>query len=153
MTPVEANVAAVMTVDPIVVEADYPIVVAERAMSDYGIRHLPVVEKGRFVGLVSQRDLIGAADHDLLVRDVMVDQCAVTRPDARACEAARALLTLKVGCLPVLADGKLIGIVTDTDFVRVAYAMLSAVSSSVRERRPRLAKPRPKAKKRHHARK
>ena len=50
-------------------------------------------------------------------------------------------------------DGKLIGIVTDTDFVRVAYAMLSAVSSSVRERRPRLAKPRPKAKKRHHARK
>ena len=153
MTPIEANVASVMTLNPIVVGPEDPIVVAERAMSHYDIRHLPVVEDGRFIGLVSQRDLISAADHDLLVRDVMVDQCAVTRPDARACEAARALLTLQVGCLPVLEEGRLIGIVTDTDFVRVAYAMLSAVSSSAPKRRPRLVKPRPKAKKRHHARK
>jgi CBS domain-containing membrane protein len=147
MTPSEANVAAVMTEKPIVIEADQPLEVAARVMARSSIRHLPVVEDGELVGLVSQRDLLGAQDGDTFVRDVMTRQCAVTRPDESACEAARAILDLKVGCLPVIDDGKLVGIVTETDFVRVAYAVLSAVSSSVArarktKRAPAKAKPR-----------
>lgn len=158
MMPSEANVAAVMTTTLVVVDPDQPLESAARTMARYSIRHLPVVEDGELVGLVSQRDLLGARDGDAIVRDVMTDRCAVTRPDASACEAARAILTMKVGCLPVIDEGKLVGIVTETDFVRVAYAVLSAVSSSVArarktKRAPAVRKPhRPRATRSHKAR-
>ena len=136
MTPSEANVAAVMTEAPIVIDPNEPLALAARTMARHGIRHLPVIDRGALVGLVSQRDLLAARAGDKMVRDVMTTECAVTHPAASACDAARALLTLKIGCLPVLDDGALVGIVTETDFVRVAYAVLAAVSASSRHATP-----------------
>jgi acetoin utilization protein AcuB len=151
MTPTEANVAAVMTEAPIVIAPNEPLALAARTMARHGVRHLPVVDGGALVGLVSQRDLLAARGADKLVRDVMAAELAVTHPGASACEAARALLTLRIGCLPVLDDGALVGIVTETDFVRVAYAVLAAVSASSQRATPVRARVVPDKKKQRRA--
>jgi len=100
------------------------------------IRHLPVVEGTAVVGVVSQRDLfrsaLGAAlafgDRDpqrlmrsLDVRDVMSAPAVTIDPGAAVPEAARTMLEKKIGCLPVVEAGKLVGILTETDVLR--YAM------------------------------
>lgn len=91
------------------------------------IRHLPVVDDhGVLVGLVTQRDLLAAgSDLDRPIADIMQRDIKTVSPTTSACEAAYLLLRHDIGCVPVTdADGKLVGIVTDTDFVRVAYRSL-----------------------------
>jgi CBS domain-containing protein len=100
------------------------------------IRHLPVVEGTTVVGVVSQRDLfrsaLGAAlafsDRDpqrlmrsLAVRDVMSAPAVTIDGGAAVQDAARTMLEKKIGCLPVVEDGRLVGILTETDVLR--YAM------------------------------
>ena len=100
------------------------------------IRHLPVLDSdGEVVGILSQRDLfrgslaraLGYGEHaqkkvldSLVVKEVMTTDVATTAPDVPLAEAARTMLTRKIGCLPVLEGGKLVGIVTEADFVALA---------------------------------
>jgi CBS domain-containing protein len=101
------------------------------------VRHTPVLdEDGRtLVGILSQRDLfrgalarsLGYGAHaqqkmlgSLLVKEVMTNDPITIGPDASAAEAARLMLTRKIGCLPVLEDGELVGILTESDFLRLA---------------------------------
>ena len=98
------------------------------------IRHLPVLEDDseQLIGIVSQRDLFrGALAHalgygqhaqrkvldTLLVKEVMSSDVLTTTPDTPLIEAARILMERKIGCLPVVENGRLIGIVTEADFV------------------------------------
>ena len=97
------------------------------------IRHMPVLDTdGRLAGLVSQRDLfrgglaralgIGTSGHrklldTLSVKDVMVTDLQTTTPDTELSAAALVMATHKVGCLPVLEGGELVGILTEGDFV------------------------------------
>jgi CBS domain-containing membrane protein len=98
------------------------------------IRHLPVLddESEYLVGIVSQRDLfrgalaraLGYGEHarrkvldTLLVKEVMSSEVITTTPDVPLVEAARVLMERKIGCLPVVEGGRLVGIVTETDFV------------------------------------
>ena len=98
------------------------------------IRHLPVLDDdGKdLVGIVSQRDLfrgalaqaIGYAQHarrklldTLKVKDVMTTAVTTTTPDTLLVEAARVLMKRKIGCLPVIENGRLVGILTEGDFV------------------------------------
>lgn len=96
---------------------DESATIALQRMLAYGIRHLPVMEEGRLVGMVSERDLLPAADAESRVRHAMTWQVETASPDdgARACSARMA--SLRVGCLPVLQDGRLCGIVTATDLL------------------------------------
>lgn len=99
------------------------------------IRHLPVVDGDRnLVGLVTHRMILGAwVSHgrpnreragevaaDVPVEMVMERDVVTLGPDLPAAAAAAMLETHKYGCLPVLHDGKLVGIVTEADFVRFA---------------------------------
>ncbi|MGD0291586.1 MAG: CBS domain-containing protein [Candidatus Binataceae bacterium] len=98
------------------------------------IRHLPVLadDTEQLVGIVSQRDLfrgalaraLGYGQHarrkvldTLLVKEVMSTDLLTTTPDTPLVEAARVLMERKIGCLPVVEDGRLVGIVTEADFV------------------------------------
>jgi CBS domain-containing protein len=100
------------------------------------IRHLPVVDRnGRLCGVVTDRDLrhhlftpevfgtIGEVPVERLlsavaVRDVMSSPAVCVGPDADVQEAARAMVEGKLGSLPVVEDGRLVGIVTETDVLR-----------------------------------
>jgi CBS domain-containing protein len=99
------------------------------------IRHLPVLEDdGRLAGILSQRDLFrGALAHalgygqhaqrkmldSLLVKEVMSSDVITTAPNTPLVEAARVLLARKIGCLPVVEGGQLVGILTEADFVAI----------------------------------
>lgn len=98
------------------------------------IRHLPVVDReGDLIGLVTQRDLarsmLGAIDDlpisvrtEVLsrrrVREIMVTEIDTAEPDTDLREAAEMLLENKIGCLPIVEGSRLVGILTEADFVR-----------------------------------
>lgn len=100
------------------------------------IRHTPVLDEatGEVVGVLSQRDLfrgalarsLGYGEHAqqkmlglLRVKDVMTNEPITIGPDAALADAARVMLDRKLGCLPVVEGGKLVGILTESDFVRL----------------------------------
>lgn len=99
------------------------------------IRHLPVVDRGRVVGVVSQRDLFRSAlgtalalgirrpdelMRTLAVRDVMSTPAVTIGPGAPVQDAARTMAEKKIGCLPVVEDECLVGILTETDILHYA---------------------------------
>jgi acetoin utilization protein AcuB len=107
---------------------------ADDVMNLGRIRHLPVLDDDgeTLVGIVSQRDLfrgalaqaIGYGQHarrklldSLLVKDVMTTDVTTTTPETPLVDAARVLIERKIGCLPVVENGRLVGILTEGDFV------------------------------------
>ena len=116
-----------MTRDVVVVKTRQGLTRAMDIMSNDRIRHLPVVDDaGRLIGLVTQRDLLAAGDAlDGRIGDLMQAEIKTVSPLTPAYEAAYLLLRHDIGCVPVTDNhGVLLGIVTDTDFVRVAYQCL-----------------------------
>ena len=121
------------------------LVRARELMLAHRIRHLPVVDsQSRFIGLLSQRDLLAvtvsrleAKDPDALdtlessltVGEVMNREIVAVDEETNLDIAAQLLLDHKFGCLPVLRDGYLTGIVTEADFVRLAIDFISADAS------------------------
>jgi len=96
------------------------------------IRHLPVVDGPRLVGIVSERDLfrsslaqaLGYATKDtrdlmktLRIKDVMVTTVITIPPDTELCEATKMMMEEKIGCLPVVEDNRLVGLITETDIL------------------------------------
>jgi CBS domain-containing membrane protein len=106
---------------------------ADAVMTLARIRHLPVIDEGRVVGVVSQRDLFKSALaaalgygemaqkkllKTLRVKEVMSEPAIIISPEATIQEAVRLMLEKKIGCLPVVQGHTLVGIVTETDFLR-----------------------------------
>jgi CBS domain-containing membrane protein len=106
---------------------------ADDVMALGRIRHLPVIDEGRVVGVVSQRDLFKSALaaalgygetaqkkllRTLRVKEVMSEPPVTISPEAMIKDAVRLMLEKKIGCLPVVQGHTLVGIVTETDLLR-----------------------------------
>jgi acetoin utilization protein AcuB len=126
-------VSDMMSVKPMTVDPETLMLEARQRMMDDRIRHLVVTEDSRIVGIVTDRDIrlnlpspatslsvweINFLLARLTVREVMTGSVVVVDPDRPAAEAARIMLDHKIGALPVVDGGRLVGIVTESDFVR-----------------------------------
>ncbi len=121
------------------ISADDTLRIVKEIMEGGSVRHLPVVRRGDLVGVVSQRDLLKASlsnvmglpaeEHSLFLEGVSISEVMTAPPitveaDATVQAAAKLMAERKIGCLPVLDKGKLLGIVTETDVLRY-FASLS----------------------------
>ena len=130
----ELKVRDVMTADPTTLKRNDKLTLADDIMRLGRVRHLPVVDDDdqTVVGIVTQRDLfrdalaqaLGYGRHaqrkildTLSVKDVMATEVITASPEASLVEAAKILTERKIGCLPVVENGKLVGILTEGDFV------------------------------------
>jgi acetoin utilization protein AcuB len=136
-----------MTRDPVSVEADATLGTALRLMREHRVRHLPVVEKGELVGMLSDRDLrlampspLGmesaedvAAVERTPVADVMARGAITAGPYDTVEDAAVRMRRYRVGSLPVVdAEGCLLGILTETDIIQAFVEIFTASGPSSR---------------------
>jgi acetoin utilization protein AcuB len=123
----------VMTKNPITVDSETLVLDAQKLMKENNIRRLPVVDKGKLVGIVTQHDLLEASPspatslsiHELnyllarmKVKEVMKKNPVTLDPDTPFEEALRIGQDKKIGSFPVMDKGKLVGIITESDTVR-----------------------------------
>lgn len=129
----------VMQTEVATLRADDTLDLANDIMELGRIRHLPVLAAGVVVGVVSQRDLYRAAVSSLLelrwsaqrdwlahipVRAVMATAIQTIAPTDSAHAAADRMLQHRVGCLPVVEDGRLVGLLSETDLLRCLARVL-----------------------------
>jgi CBS domain-containing protein len=109
------------------------------------VRHFPILAGGRLVGVLSQRDLFLAAASSVLqlpydasrailadipVQAVATTQVHVIAPDRPLRDAVDLMLREKIGCLPVVEDGRLVGLVSETDCLRHLATLLGDESGA-----------------------
>lgn len=105
-------------------------------MRMHSIRHLPVIEEDRFVGFVTESDLRGAyvasLVEEITVGDIMISDPVTVSPGDTVEHAAMLLYHKKIGGLPVLEDGRLVGIITVADVLEAFIEFLGMLESSSR---------------------
>jgi acetoin utilization protein AcuB len=130
----------VMTKNPITVESETLVLDAQKVMKENNIRRLPVVDKGKLVGIVTQHDLLQASPSPatsltvyelnyllakMKVKEIMKRNLLTLSPDTPFEEALRIGQEKKIGAFPVVDDkGKLVGITTESDIVRILTRVL-----------------------------
>lgn len=137
-----------MTHNPITIRPDTSIDEALRIIRENKVRRLPVLDRNKnLVGIVSEKDLLYASPspvttlsvfelHYLLskltVAEIMKRDVITTCETCPLEEAARLMVDNKIGCLPVMRDGKLVGIITETDIFKILIELLGAREQGVR---------------------
>ena len=126
------QVREIMSTDIEVVDRNDNLRTVEERMATKQLRHLPVLEQGEIVGIVTQRDLFKAAMSSAMgygekaqqaylqsvrVKEIMVYPVVTVAPDTSVAAAADMMMNKGIGCLPVVEDQQLIGIVTKTDLL------------------------------------
>jgi CBS domain-containing protein len=132
----------IMTTDVVTIGVDDNLESARKIMHDRRIRHLPVVDsESQLVGLITTTNVLAATDSffrddeskmhpdQIAVNDVMVSDVITVDEHAGVRQAAVFLEKHRIGCLPVVTDGELRGIVTDSDFVGVAINLLEQLET------------------------
>lgn len=123
-----------MTSNPITITPQTTLPEAHQLMDKYNIRRLPVINKGKLVGIVTRGDIREAQASDAttlsvyelnylldrtLAKDFMAYDPITVAADATIGEAARRMVQHKIGGLPVVEYGELVGIITETDLCRL----------------------------------
>lgn len=137
MDPRRVPVSSIMQTEFVSVSSRDRLDLADHIMRLGRVRHLPVVDEGRLVGVLSNRDLLAASLTRVLafepshrgaflraidVEEIMTRDVATASPDTPLAEAARRMVERKIGCLPVVREHRVVvGIVTETDLLRAAY--------------------------------
>jgi acetoin utilization protein AcuB len=122
-----------MTKNPITVDSETLVIDAQKIMKENNVRRLPIVDKGKLVGIVTQHDLLMASPspatslsiHELnyllskmKVNEIMKKNPVTLTPDTPFEEALKIGQENKIGSFPVVENGKLVGIATESDIVR-----------------------------------
>ena len=113
---------------------------ARDLMLDKQVRHIPIVDyDGKFIGLVTKRDILAASisslvdidkterdelDDGIPIAEIMITNVVVAQEDASLLDAAQNILDQKYGCLPIFRGETLVGILTESDFVRLAIHLM-----------------------------
>ncbi len=117
-------ISAFMTLGPVVIGSDRPLEEAHRVMRERSIRHLPVVDGGRLVGVISQRDIYlcqtvkGIDPAFEPVREAMTPDPYSVAPEAALEEVAGAMARRKLGSAVVVDGGAVVGLFTTVDALR-----------------------------------
>ena len=127
------RVLDIMQTKPVTISASERLSTVEDIMTLGHVRHMPVVQGGKLVGVVSERDLLRASLsvlsehrdeerraflHVVEIGRIMSTPPIVVDPDSSIDEAALTMAEKKIGCLPVLRGDDLVGMVTETDVLR-----------------------------------
>jgi acetoin utilization protein AcuB len=130
-----------MTSNPVTVTPRNAIRTAVNLMREGGFRRLPVVDRGRLVGIITDRDLRRAANSPFVVREQWYDNFILDHIEVGSCmtpdpltiepaapiaEAARLMRDHKIGGLPVITEGQLVGIITETNLLDCLIEVLES---------------------------
>jgi CBS domain-containing membrane protein len=133
------RVGDLMERDVLTLESNDSLDLLDDLMNLGRIRHMPIVSAGQLVGVISQRDLFRAGISSVLhfrhaaerewlakipIREVMTIHVFTITPDASMRSAIELMLEKKIGCLPVVADGKLVGLLSESDCLRYLAHLL-----------------------------
>ena len=126
------TVEDIMTRDPVALSEEDDLSLADDIFPLGRLRHLPVVRGEKLVGLVTHRDFLKALARDgeargkaALAKDVMTRRVTQVKPTTSLKKALQLMVRNKFGCLPVVDDeGRLVGILTETDATRFAAQMI-----------------------------
>jgi CBS domain-containing membrane protein len=136
----------IMTSEVFVLHAAQTLELLRSLMRIKHVRHVPIVEPDNtFVGLMTHRDLLAQTishlaevddeeqeylDRHIHIMNIMKTDVTTVDPEMDVCNALTMLLEHKYGCLPVVTDGKLVGIVTEADFMKLTLDLLRKSDSS-----------------------
>lgn len=126
-----------MTTEVVTIKKEASIQDALSLMKQHSVRHLPVVDDGRvLLGWVTDADLrgvlIASMLEELTLEDIMVRKPCTANPDMRLEDAAQLILEKRIGGLPVVEDGKLIGIITVVDILSAFINIMGLLAQSSR---------------------
>lgn len=136
------SIEAIMSTNLITLQPSSTLAEARSLMHDHRIHHIPVLDGAKLTGLVTLTNVLAATDsflrdpqnrihaNDILVKDAMVDEVATVDVNASLRHAALFIEKHKIGCLPVMDGERLVGIITDTDFVAVAINLLEQLEET-----------------------
>jgi acetoin utilization protein AcuB len=129
-----------MSASPVSVAPETPVAEARDLMQRQRIRHLLVVDRERLVGIVTDRDIrlnlpspatslsiweINYLLAKLTVKEVMTKSVITIEPARQVRDAVRLMLERRIGALPVVEGGRLVGIITETDLLRAFASVLA----------------------------
>ena len=136
----------IMSTRVVVVEETDSLAHAHSLMKENHIRHLPVVDgNGEYSGLVTQKEILRHAfaataqsglsqlqeiQSQVLVKEIMANDVETIQPQLPLLNAGEYFVESKHGCLPVVVEGKLVGILTSADFVKLSLLLLRDASDS-----------------------
>jgi len=140
------KVKDIMTSEVFVLYATQTLELVRSLMRIKHVRHVPIVDADNtFVGLMTHRDLLAQTishlaevdeseqeylDSHIHIMNIMKTDVVTADPEMTVCSAISLLLNHKYGCLPVVSDGKLVGIVTEADFLNLTLELLRKTDSS-----------------------
>jgi len=136
------SIEAIMSTNLITVSPSATLAEARSLMHEHRIHHIPVMDDEQLAGLITLTNVLAATDSflrddgsrihasEIGISDAMVTDVATVDVHASLRHAALFLEKHKIGCLPVMDDEKLVGIITDTDFVAVAINLLELLEET-----------------------